>query len=389
MNTKALLAFAMAAIMSFAALAVIDSESDAQSYDRDLGKYYDYTVSLTFSGTNAEGVNWDFGDGSATKSGYAVTHTYSKVGTYYITQDAWNAHDIMGNQIAERHTTAVYKIEILGYPEVIFDSNGGSSVEKIVLTSAKSVVTKPTDPTKQGHTFGGWYTDSALTTAFDWTSQVDKNTKLYAKWTINKVTVTFNSDGGNTISPITVDWGSTVSEPTKPTKSGFTFLGWYTGTTQFSFNSPIKSSVTLNATWQAVSSDKTVYLITFDANGGTAGWASVNCPQGNSVYTPDAVREGYTFAGWYNGDSFVGNAGVKLTPTGSMTLKAHWTVTQGGSADITEKTKNFFSENLVLVLIAIGAIIAVAGYLFGSVVILGGGVVLAILGLICKLGGFL
>jgi len=82
------------------------------------------------------------------------------------------------------------------------------------------------DPTKPGHTFGGWYADEELTTAFNFATAITGDTTLYAKWTANSYTVSFNVDGGTAVVNQTVSYGSTASEPTPdPTKPGHTFGG--------------------------------------------------------------------------------------------------------------------------------------------------------------------
>ena len=65
---------------------------------------------------------------------------------------------------------------------VTFDSNGGSDVAKQTVTSGEKV-NKPADPIREGYEFAGWYTDSKLTTAYDFSSKVTKSITLYAKWT--------------------------------------------------------------------------------------------------------------------------------------------------------------------------------------------------------------
>ena len=68
------------------------------------------------------------------------------------------------------------------YKTVTFNSNGGSSVPAQTVDNGYKA-TKPADPTKSGYTFGGWYTDSACTTAYDFNSAVTADLTLYAKWT--------------------------------------------------------------------------------------------------------------------------------------------------------------------------------------------------------------
>jgi uncharacterized repeat protein (TIGR02543 family) len=113
---------------------------------------------------------------------------------------------------------------------VTFNSQGCSSVSSQTVEHGGKV-TKPTNPTGTGYTFGGWYKESGCTNAWVFaTDTVTANVTLYAKWaqwTINTYTVTFNSQGGSAVSSQTVNHGGKVSEPTNPTRTGYTFGGWY------------------------------------------------------------------------------------------------------------------------------------------------------------------
>lgn len=75
--------------------------------------------------------------------------------------------------------------------------------------------------------------------------------------TKDKVTVTFNSDGGSKVASKTIDKGSKVTKPTNPTKSGYKFLGWYVGNTTYNFNTVVNKDLTLVAKWQVVSTSPT------------------------------------------------------------------------------------------------------------------------------------
>ena len=120
---------------------------------------------------------------------------------------------------------------------------------------------KPADPTASGWTFGGWYTDTALTTAYDFNTPVRTNLDLYAKWTEDapqppvptSYTVSFSMSGhGTQITAQTVEDGGKTTKPANPTASGYTFKGWYTDATfrtAFDFNTAIHADTTLYAKW--------------------------------------------------------------------------------------------------------------------------------------------
>ena len=111
---------------------------------------------------------------------------------------------------------------------VTFDSNGGLEVASLsVEYNGKAVA--PTDITRTGYTFAGWYTDnSTFTNLFDFTNtKVTEDITLFAKWTINNYTITFNSQGGSVVSNKDVEYNNAITEPGTPTKLGYTFGGWY------------------------------------------------------------------------------------------------------------------------------------------------------------------
>ncbi|MCL2417117.1 MAG: InlB B-repeat-containing protein [Bacteroidales bacterium] len=145
-------------------------------------------------------------------------------------------------------------IEIITHT-VTFNSQGGSNVTDQTVDHG-GTLERPTDPTRTGFTFEGWYTDTTYTTAwFFATSVVTSDTTLFARWEVITHTITFNSQGGSNVTNQTVDHGETVERPTDPTRTGFTFEGWYTSTdytTAWVFaTSLVTSDTTLFARWTA------------------------------------------------------------------------------------------------------------------------------------------
>ena len=139
-----------------------------------------------------------------------------------------------------------------GTVTVTFDVKGGSAVQAQTVESGKTAA-KPADPTKEGFTFGGWYADETCVTAFDFQKAVTADTTVYAKWVAaGTFTVKFK-DGDTVLETQTVKSGGTAVKPAaNPTKSGYTFKGWFTeanGSTVFNFEGPITRETVVYAQW--------------------------------------------------------------------------------------------------------------------------------------------
>lgn len=111
--------------------------------------------------------------------------------------------------------------EVIGAYTVTFQSEGGSEVASQIRANAPAA--RPADPTKEGHTFIGWYNGES---EWNFETPVTEKLTLTAKWQINRYTITFDTAGGSEVAPITQDYGTTITAPANPTKTGYTFAGW-------------------------------------------------------------------------------------------------------------------------------------------------------------------
>jgi len=135
---------------------------------------------------------------------------------------------------------------------VAFNSNGGSAVTTQIVYYGYSA-TRPANPTRSGFVFDNWYSDAGLTIWFDWWSPITTNITLYAKW-LEPITVSFNSNGGSTVTAQTIGLGRTAIRPTNPTRIGYTLENWYSDvglTTVYNFSTSVTSNITLYAKWRA------------------------------------------------------------------------------------------------------------------------------------------
>jgi uncharacterized repeat protein (TIGR02543 family) len=223
------------------------------------------------------------------------------------------------------------------YYTVTFNADGGSpSTQTRTVESGDTVgySNMPSNPARNGYIFEGWYTEqNGNGSLFTYYTTVNSNMTVYAGWTENEYTVTFNADGGNpAIETRTVTNGSSVGSsnmPSDPTREGYTFGGWYTeqngNGSPFTYSSPVNSDMTVYAKWTI-----SQHTVTFDADGGspstqTRGMNS-GASLGSSDMPSDPTREGYTFGGWYteqngNGSQFT----YSSTVNDNMTVYAKWT----------------------------------------------------------------
>lgn len=200
---------------------------------------------------------------------------------------------------------------------VTFDADGGTSVEAQVVEENKKV-TAPSDPTKEGYTFSGWYVGDEKWSFISHT--VTGNITLKAKWEAKTHTVTFDANGGEGGKTETVKHGDTVSAPL-PSRPNYSFEGWYVGETKWNFKTDkITSDITLVAKWEPFTK-----TITFNANGGTVSETTRKVKYGEAIGTlPVPVYENQEFLGWY----ISGDTETQITEdyivTDKITLVAKW-----------------------------------------------------------------
>ena len=101
---------------------------------------------------------------------------------------------------------------------IAFDTNGGSEIAPITQDYGTEI-TAPDNPTRKGYTFKGWDKEIPKTMPAE-------NITVKAQWEINQYTITFDTNGGSEIAPITQDYGTEITAPDNPTRKGYTFKGW-------------------------------------------------------------------------------------------------------------------------------------------------------------------
>ncbi|GHU70821.1 hypothetical protein FACS189450_05880 [Spirochaetia bacterium] len=234
---------------------------------------------------------------------------------------------------------------------VTFDKNNGDagSTEanpQMMPVEQDGVINPlPTAPARPGYSFAGWNrAANGSGTMFNSSTRVRGNITVYAQWTINTCTVTFNKNGGDTdASPAsnTTTYGGTVPLPaTAPVWAGRAFLNWWTENgsggnwgTEFTASTPVTQNITVYAKWNP---PPNYYTVTFNKNNTDSGSTEAN-PQtafvaDNGTVNPlpvQPVRTGYTFGGWWTANGSGGNWGTEFTAStpvaANITVYAKWT----------------------------------------------------------------
>ena len=241
-------------------------------------KFYNDALTLKgklFTRTGHTQVGWATVDGGEKVYGLDAVYTQNEALTLY---PVWNTN---------KYT-------------ITFDTNGGSEIAPITQDYG-TAITAPADPAREGYTFIGW--DKAIPATMP-----AENVTVTAQWEINRYTVTFDTAGGSEIAPITQDYGTAIAAPADPTREGYTFIGW---DREIPANMPAEN-VTLTAQWEI-----NRYTVTFDTNGGSE-IAPITQDYGTAITAPaDPTREGYTFIGW--------DREIPATmPAENVTVTAQW-----------------------------------------------------------------
>lgn len=261
---------------------------------------YDTATALTANEFTREGygfVGWNTeADGSGT--------TYDDEASVTLTEDL-----TLYAQWTERSYTVIWNAE-------------GTEVDRETVAYGADATKNPTVPEKEGHS-GAWEKSA---------TNVTGDVVINAVYTPNRYTVTFDTDGGSVIDPITREYGSAISAPSNPTKSGYRFDGWTKDGASAEIPTTMPAEdITLKAIWKKVSTGgggggggSTRYTVSFETDGGSRVTSQTVLKNGRVSEPAEPQKEGYLFGGWYVDADCTVRYDFDAAVTRSMTLHAKW-----------------------------------------------------------------
>lgn len=262
-----------------------------------------------------------------------------QAGEYYINFSFKNSDDSLPvlNVLKEKviivagiTTTATKSITIDKVYNIGYDTNDLANIND--YEHANNFTRKTTSVTlpvlsRTGFTFAGWYDNEDFTgdpiTTIDFTnsSNIKSGWTVYAKWTY---TITYEKNDGTTATTLTHLAGVALTAPTQPTRTGYSFGGWFTNSSladayEYTFGSaPTTGNFTLYAKWTLET-----YTITYNCIGGNTNQTtytiedsafSLDVPSGTDPLNPALEAESYYFNGWYNNSAYTGTAITEIDP---------------------------------------------------------------------------
>lgn len=219
--------------------------------------------------------------------------------------------------------------------QVTFDAQGGNEIAPMSVRADEVVTDLPT-PERTDYAFDGWYTKADGGKKVTELSTV-KDVTLYAHWKLSHYTLTFDSQGGTEVQPITENIETPFTSMPITTKTNYVFTGWYTkpeGGIRVTSVTDGKS-MKLYAHWS-----EATYVLTFNANGGDSvpaiRFAATEGVPADKMPVP--VRDGYTFNGWFTATEGGDKVEFYMT-TADATLYAQWTKNDTTKPDDGSTTK--------------------------------------------------
>ena len=207
--------------------------------------------------------------------------------------------------------------------DITYNLDGGTHDNPLSYTIEDNITLS--DAEKTGYSFVGWYKESDFQTEI--TNIVEGtigDLELYASFSINQYSITFDSDGGSAVSTISQNYNTVVSKPQEPIKAGCEFLGWFeeNSQTEYIFDKIEARNVELKAKWQTQS-----YNIVYNLDDGTNGNNPTTYTVEDEITLLTASKTGYEFIGWFTDSAYNNEVStIAIGTTGDIELWAKFEI---------------------------------------------------------------
>lgn len=241
---------AMITVMVISLLAPVAFAADIpeDATIEDHGDFWGLTIQFIFAGSDAESIEWDFGDGE-TSTEWNPEHTYAEIGEYIVTQNVYNSFE--GGSSA----TGYYRLNLLGAPYVDFvQPEGAPAIDRVYAyldggtTDDHRTIIAPEDPVWAGHEFVGWFADEEYTVPFDWDVKLWEPVTVYVGWSGFAPiyhTLTIKDSDGDVVTTLNVQDGTAVSVPVPPVGKIATYYIDSDLTEEYDWSTVITEDVTI------------------------------------------------------------------------------------------------------------------------------------------------
>ena len=288
----------------------------AGGYQTGSGQHYDTAYTCTLSG--AKFAQLYSGKTTDTPAGSGVAHTLKTPETIACTV-YWNP--IEGKWVATKETSVIQTTHAEYTVTFKYQVNGYSDKTQTVV--AGSTVTKPADERREGYTLEGWYETADCTgEKFNFSTPINANKILYAKWTAKQVPYTIrhrDKDTNETVAPDTTGTGAYGEKITLTPKTDIADYVPAEGNPQYSW---LMSEVGNIFTLRYVK----LFTVSFDCHMDGMTIAAKTVQRNAKVTSPGTLtRTGYAFGGWYKNLSDAAAYDFDTPVTESFTLHAKWT----------------------------------------------------------------
>ena len=286
-------------------LIVVSSSDGLYDNTYSLSIYKSFEVSINYYNVYNEIIHSETAD-----TGYKYKVKYTPDITGY-TFNCWKLNNKKTTEFVPLGTTNLHSDCTANDYTLTLNPNGGEVEINTKEITFDSLFSLPV-PTKTGHTFLGWYADHIQITYDNgnsrWGSKFSTETELIAEWQINSYKLTLKYDNyshGTVNGSGTYNYDTSVTV-TATTKTGYTFIGWYNGDTllesnlSYTFNMPAENTA-YTAKWCKVSTESN------NTTAGTVSELNATYIAGNEIEITATTNNGYTFIGWFNGETLLSN----------------------------------------------------------------------------------